>query len=306
MRKLFFIAAATFAASFSNVASASLQVFACEPEWAALTQELAGKNVDIYTATGPLADPHQVQARPSLLAHFRSADLSVCTGAELEIGWFPVLLSNGANPRVQPGKPGLFEAYNDVKMLEVPSKLDRAEGDIHPYGNPHIQTDPRNIAKIAPDLAQRLEELDPAHADDYKKRAADFAQRWTAAIAKWEAQAKPLQGISVISHHKSWIYLYDWLGIKEVATLEPKPGLPPSAGHLQELVDVLKRQPARMIVRSAYEDSKASEFLSERSGLPAVELPFTVGADGADDLFKLFQVTVDRLLAALKTGPSAK
>ena len=306
MRKLFFVAAAIVAASLPDIASASLKVFACEPEWAALTQELAGKDVDIYTATTALQDPHQVQARPSLLARFRSADLAVCTGAELEIGWFPVLLSNGANPRIQPGKPGLFDASNYVQMLEVPSKLDRAEGDIHPYGNPHIQTDPRNIAKVAPALAQRLGELDPAHAEDYKKRAADFQQRWTAAIAKWETQAKPLQSVSVISHHKSWIYLYDWLGIKEVATLEPKPGLPPSAGHLQELVDVLKRQPARMIVRSAYEDSKASEFLSERSGLPAVELPFTVGADGADDLFKLYQISIDRLLAALKTGSLAK
>src|SRR5438445_12502686 len=121
MRKLFLVAAAIFATSFTNVAVASLKVFACEPEWAALVQELAGKDVDVYTATGPLQDPHQVQARPSLLAHFRSADLAVCTGAELEIGWFPVLLSNGANPRVQPGKPGLFDASNYVRMLEVPS-----------------------------------------------------------------------------------------------------------------------------------------------------------------------------------------
>lgn len=303
MTKKLLVAAAMCAAMLPSVANA-IDVFACEPEWAALVKEIAGKNADIYTATTALQDPHQVQARPSLLAHYRSADLAVCSGAELEIGWFPVLLSNGGNPRIQPGKPGLFEAYNFVPMLEVPSKLDRAEGDIHPYGNPHIQTDPRNIAKVIAPLAQRLAELDPKHADEYKSRATDFDKRWTDAIAKWGEQAKPLNGVAVISHHKSWVYLYDWLGMKEIGQLEPKPGLPPSAAHLEELLDVVKRQPVKMIVRSAYEDSKASEFLAGRSGLPAVELPFTVGADGADDLFKLYQITIDRLLDALKKGKS--
>jgi zinc/manganese transport system substrate-binding protein len=278
----------------------AIEVFACEPEWAALVKEIAGKEADVYMATTAMQDPHQVQARPSLLAHYRSADLAVCTGAELEIGWFPVLLSTGGNPRLQPGKPGLFEAFLHVKMLEVPAKFDRAEGDIHPYGNPHIQTDPRNIAKVIGPLTQRLAELDPKHAEEYRKRSADFEQRWNDAIVKWTAAARPLSGVPVISHHKSWVYLYDWLGIREVAQLEPKPGLPPRASHLQALLDVLKREPARMIVRSAYEDAKASEFLAERAGLPAIELPFTVGADGADDLFKLYQVTVDRLLGALK------
>jgi zinc/manganese transport system substrate-binding protein len=283
-------------------AAAALNVFACEPEWAALVKEIAGKDADVYTATTAMQDPHQVQARPSLLAHYRSADLAVCTGAELEIGWFPVLMSNGANPRIQPGKPGLFEAFQFVKMLEVPAHFDRAEGDIHPYGNPHVQTDPRNIGKVIAPLGQRLAELDAKHADEYRSRAADFDKRWNDAIAKWSEQAKPLGGVTVISHHKSWVYLYDWLGMKEIATLEPKPGLPPSAAHLEELLDIVKRQPVKMIVRSAYEDAKASEFLSERASIPAIELPFTVGADGADDLFKLYQVTIDRMLDALKKG----
>src|SRR5436190_14437982 len=137
MRKQFFVAAAICAAFVPSLASA-IDVFACEPEWAALVKEIAGKEADIYTATTAMQDPHQVQARPSLLAHYRSADLAVCTGAELEIGWFPVLLSNGGNSRLQPGRPGLFDAFNYVHMLEVPDKLDRAMGDIHPYGNPHI------------------------------------------------------------------------------------------------------------------------------------------------------------------------
>lgn len=302
MRNSFLVATALAATLLTTGADAALKVFACEPEWAALTQELGGKDVEVYAATTALQDPHQVQARPSLLARFRSADLAVCTGAELELGWFPVLIQSGGNPRIYPGKPGLFEASQQVQMIEVPTTLDRAQGDIHPFGNPHIQTDPRNIGRIAPALAQRMAELDPAQAEAYQARAADFTRRWTAAIARWETQAKPLQGIPVISQHRSWIYMYEWLGIKEVAALEPKPGLPPSAAHLQELLEGIKRKPASMIVYAAYQDSKAAEFFSSRSGLPKVELPFTVGADGADDLFTLYQVTIDRLLAAMQTG----
>ncbi len=294
MRKFTFMAAALFAGQ-----AQALQVFTCEPEWAALVQEITGKDAEVYSATTAMQDPHQVQARPSLLAHFRTADLAVCTGAELELAWFPVLLSNGANPRIQPGKPGMFEAFTYVRMLEVPARLDRADGDLHPYGNPHINTDPRNIAKVIPPLTQRLAELDPKRAETYRKRSADFEQRFDAAVRKWTEAAKPLSGVAVVSHHKSWVYLYDWLGIREVGNLEPKPGLPPSASHLQDLLALLKREPVRMIVRSSYEDAKASEFLAGRTGLPAIELPFSVGADGAADLFALYQAMVDRLLGAL-------
>ncbi|GAC1629701.1 MAG: zinc ABC transporter substrate-binding protein [Nevskia sp.] len=302
MRKLLSMAALLAALlPLAPASAASLKVFACEPEWAALTQELGGSNVEIYSATTPLQDPHQVQARPSLIARFRGADLAVCTGAELEIGWFPILFQNGANPRIQPGKPGLFEAYSYITMLEVPTKLDRAEGDIHPYGNPHIQTDPRNIAKIAPALSARLAEIDPAHAADYKTRGEDFGKRWTAAIAKWEQQAAPLKGIPVLSQHKSWGYLYDWLGIRETGTLEPKPGIPPSPAHLQELIDLQKRQPAKLVVYAAYQDSKAADFLAQKIGIPAVKLPFTVAAtEDSGDLFKLFDATIAQLLKATR------
>ena len=300
MRRILSVAA-LIAACFSMApASAALKVFACEPEWAALTQELGGKNVDVYAATTALQDPHQVQARPSLIARFRSADLAVCTGAELEIGWFPLLFQNGANPRIQPGKLGLFEAYNYVTMLEVPTHLDRSEGDIHPYGNPHLQTDPHNIARIAVALTKRLAELDRDNAADYTARGQDFQQRWTLAIAKWEAQAAPLKGVAALSQHKSWNYLYDWLGIHETGTLEPKPGIPPSAAHLEDLIDLQKRTPAKLIVYAAYQDSKAADFLAQKAGIPAVKLPFTVGAtDDSGDLFKLFDATIARLLAGL-------
>jgi zinc/manganese transport system substrate-binding protein len=280
-------------------AQAALHVFACEPEWGALAQELGGNLVDISVATNALQDPHQIQAKPSLIARTRNADLVACTGAELEIGWLPVLLQQSGNAKVQPGQPGNFAAADYVRKLEVPSQVDRSQGDVHAAGNPHIQTDPRNIALVATALGARLQQLDPAHAAEYAKLQSSFAQRWQQAILRWTAQAAPLKGAPVVSQHKAFVYLYDWLGMREVAVLEPKPGVEPTASHLQEVLASLKSTPAKMVLYSAYQDPRPSEWLSEHAGIPAVKIPFTVGGtEGAKDLFGLFDDTVARLLAA--------
>jgi zinc/manganese transport system substrate-binding protein len=281
-------------------AAADLRVFACESEWGALVQELAGDHADVYVATSALQDVHKIQPRPSLIAKYRRADLVVCTGADLEIGWLPALAQKGNNPKVMPGSAGYFEASRHVQMLDVPATLDRAQGDVHPYGNPHIQTDPRNIARVAGPLADKLAELDPDNAADYARRHEDFMRRWNAAMAKWTAEAAPLKGAPVVSAHKAWTYLYDWLGMHEVAALEPKPGIPPSGAHLEKLLHLVKEQPVKMIVYAAYQDPRPVEWMTGRSGLPAAELPFSPGgAKGADDLFGTFDVTVRQLLAGL-------
>lgn len=281
-------------------AAAALQVFSCEPEWQSLAQELGGDRLEIYSATTAFQDPHHIEARPSLIAKARRADLVVCTGAELETGWLPQVLRQSGNRRVQPGMPGYFEAASAVTMKEVPTRVDRAEGDVHAAGNPHIQSDPRNIALVAAVLAQRLTELDPAHAADYRARHADFARRWQAATQRWTEQGARLRDVPVVFHHRSWVYLADWLGLRTVGLLEPKPGVPPSVAHLDELLTGLRAQPARMVVRAAYEDDRADRWLAERAHIPAVTLPYTVGgADGANDLFGLFDVTLARLTEAV-------
>jgi zinc/manganese transport system substrate-binding protein len=280
-------------------AHAALRVLACEPEWAALTTELGGNLVDVSSATSAQQDPHQIQAKPSLIARARNADLVVCTGAELEIGWLPVLLQQSGNAKVQAGQPGNFAAADVVRKLDVPTQLDRSQGDVHAGGNPHIQTDPRNIALVAKALGERLQQVDPGHAAQYAQQVASFSQRWQQAMARWTAQAAPLRGQAVVSQHKAFVYLYDWLGLKEVAVLEPKPGVEPTASHLQSVVSTLKTTPARMVLYAAYQDPRPSEWLSKSAGVPAVKIPFTVGGtDGAKDLFGLFDDTVARLLAA--------
>lgn len=282
-------------------AMAGVNLFATVPEWAALAREIGGDQVTVFTATQALQDPHHVEARPSLIARLRSADLVLATGAELEVGWLPLALRESGNGKVQPGQPGYFEAAGFVRMLEVPGRLDRADGDVHAAGNPHIQTDPRNILKVGEALAKRLGELDNTHAPTYAAGYRAFAERWRTAITRWETAAAPLRGQPVVSQHKAWPYLFDWLGLKEVATLEPKPGVEPSAAYLGNLQARLAGNPPRFVIRTAYNSPRPAEWFSRETKVPVVVLPFTVGGnDQAKDLFGLFDDTVARLLKALK------
>jgi len=301
MRRILFALATCAIAAFPPLASAALNVFATVPEWGALAEALGGDKVKVYTATNALQDPHHVEARPSLIARARSADLVVSTGAELEVGWLPLVLQQAGNSKVQAGSPGYFEATSVVTMLGRPARLDRAEGDVHPFGDPHIQTDPRNIARVAAALAARLAQVDPANAATYQARHKQFSERWTAAIVRWEQQAAPLKGVPVVVQHKAFTYLIAWLGMREVAALEPKPGIEPTTAHLANVLDTLQREPAKTVLRAAYQSDRASQWIAERAKIKAVVLPFTVGGtEGARDLFGLFDDTIRRLLEGAK------
>jgi zinc/manganese transport system substrate-binding protein len=280
-------------------AHAALNVFACEPEWAALAKEIGGDDVRVYAATTALQDPHRIEARPSLIAQMRRANLVVCTGADLETGWLPVLLQNANNAAVQPGRPGYFEAARFVPLLEKPARLDRADGDVHAAGNPHLHTDPRNILRVAEALAARLAEVDPANAAAHRARGQAFATRWQAAITRWETRAASLKNLPVAVQHKSFSYLLAWLGLREVAVLEPKPGVEPSVGHLARVAARLQTTPAKMVLRAAYQSPRPADWLAKRTGIPALALPYSVGGnDRAQDLFGLFDDTLDQLLKA--------
>ena len=282
-------------------AHAALKVLATTADWGALVKEIGGDQVNVYVATSALQDVHRVDAKPSLVARARTADLIVATGAELEIGWLPVLIQESGNSRIQPGSPGYFEAASVLSLLEKPERFDRSLGDIHPQGNPHVQLDPHNIARVAKALTERLSQLDGPHAQDYQQRAKDFDTRWQAAIQRWESQAAPLKGTPVVVMHRDQTYLCQWLGLQQVAAIEPKPGMPPTAGYLGQLVTKLTATPPRVIMLNAYNDPKAGKWLSERVHAPVVVLPFSVGGTPeAKDLFGLFDDTINRLLAVLK------
>lgn len=293
--------AALFLAVLAFPAAAAINVFATVPEWAALAREVGGDRVNVFSATNALQDPHRIEARPSLIARARSSQLVVATGAELEIGWLPMVLREAGNAAIQPGQPGYFEAATAVRLLEVPVRLDRADGDVHPGGNPHLQLDPRNILKVADALAARLALVDPAGSAVYKANLARFADKWKAALVRWEQAAAPLRGAPVWVQHRAFPYLSDWLGLKELGALEPKPGVEPGSTQLAGILERQKATPARMILRPAYTRPTASDWLAERAHIPVVVLPFTVGGSAeANDIFGLFDDTVRRLLAALK------
>ncbi len=281
-------------------AHAALQVFACEPEWAALIDELAADKANVYRATTAHQDVHRIQARPSLIAQVRKADLVICTGAELEAGWLPLLLRRAANPKVQPDQAGYFMAAEQVERLDIHASVDRSMGDVHVAGNPHIHLDPYRMVTIAQALTERLVELDPGHTAFYHLQHQQFSKRWRRAIKEWQQQALPLQRQTVVVHHKDWRYLLNWLGMTAVASLEPKPGIPPNASHLARLNQQMEIAPAAMILRTSYQSARPSQWLSNKSGIPAIVLPYTVGGgDGAQDLFSLYDDTLQRLLSAV-------
>lgn len=280
---------------------AAVNVFATVPEWAALVREIGGDRVSVYSATTAFQDPHRIEAKPSLLAQARRAQLVVAAGADLEVGWLPLVLRDSGNAAIQPGRPGYFEAAAVVNRLEVPAVIDRAHGDVHAAGNPHTHLDPRNVLKVGEALAARLGEIDAANAAAYQAGFKAFVGRWQAATARWEKDAAPLRGVPVLVHHSSFAYLAHWLGLREVGTLEPKPGIEPTSAHLSGLVARQQAAPARMVLRAAYQQDGPSLWIAGKTGMPAVLLPYTVGGTPeAADLFGLFDDTVQRLLKGLK------
>ena len=285
----------------ASLAHADLRVFATVPEWGALTEALGGDKVKVYTATTGLQDPHRIQARPSLIANARNANLLVATGAGLEAGWLPLTLRESNNPAIQGGQPGYFEASAYVRMLNVPPVVDRTMGDVHAEGNPHIQTDPRNLLPIARALSARMAQLDPENAAYYRARGEQFQKDWQANLARWQKEAAPLRGVKVWVQHDGYPYMNQWLALNQVGVLEPRPGIEASSKQLADLLIRQQTLQGRMIIASAYMNDAPAKWFSEKAGIPEVVLPFTVGGnDHARSLSGLYDETLARLLAALK------
>lgn len=301
MNKILVQGALVLLSLLSLPACASLNIFATVPEWGALAKEIGGDQVHVYTATTAFQDPHRIEAKPSLLAQARRANLLIAVGADLEIGWLPLVLRDSGNSAIQTGRPGYFEAATFVSRLEVPGVIDRSQGDVHAAGNPHIHLDPRNILKVAEALSARMAELDAANATIYQAGFKNFAGKWQVAMSRWEKEAVPLRGVSVLVHHAAFVYLNHWLGMKEVGSLEPKPGVEPSSGHLTALLARQQTMPARLVLRTAYQQDGPSLWMAGKAAIPAVLLPYTVGGTPeAKDLFGLFDDTLQRLLKALR------
>jgi zinc/manganese transport system substrate-binding protein len=270
-------------------------VFACEPEWAALTRVMLPE-ARVYVATHSSQDPHHIEARPALIAQLRQADLAVCTGASLEAGWLPMLLQRSGNARVQ---DVLFASDHVIMIDPQPGAIGTPwAGDVHAEGNPHVHLDPRNLLLVANALANRLQEQIPAQKAAIEHRRAAFEMRWKSQIALWQQRALPLRGRQVAAQHTTFGYLWDWLGIKQTADLEPKPGMAPTPGHLQRLLAGLQAKPPMAVVVAGYQDARPGKWLTGQlgGGVPLLVLPATLAEDAdAEGLLRW----MDSLLSSL-------
>ena len=301
LKTLSLLAASLVLTLTTSAAHADLKIFATVPEWGALAETLGGDKVQVYTATTGLQDPHRIQARPSLIAKARNANLLIATGAGLEVGWLPMVQREASNAGIMPGQPGFIEAANYVRMLDVPTVVDRTMGDVHAEGNPHIQTDPRNLLPIARAVSARMGQLDPDNAAYYQNKLEAFNQSWQTNLQRWQKQGVPLRGMKVWYQHDGYPYMNAWLGLSQVGVLEPRPGVEPSSRQLAEILQRQQSAQGRMVIASAYTNDAPSRWLGEKANIPVVVLPFTVGGnEQAKTLTALYDDTLQRLLAALK------
>lgn len=283
--------------------AAALNIFACEAEWAALARVLA-PDARIVSATHARQDPHHIEARPALISSLRRADLAICTGASLEAGWLPMLQQRSGNAAVQNGREGMFDASRSVQLIDVHEHVDRSMGDVHAEGNPHFHLDPRRLAQVGAALAERLARIDPANAQAYRSRHAAWSAQWAQHITAWEQKAQPLAGRAVVAQHSTYAYLWEWLRLRQVADLEPKPGLPPTLAHLQRVLAQVRNEPPIAVVQTLYQDPQAGQWLVSRVPVPLLTLPSTVTPDGAaQELRGLFDTLIDSLIGALKETP---
>lgn len=253
---------------------AKVAVIATVPDLGALAKEVGGDDVSVNTLARSTQDPHFVDARPNLVLELSNADLLILNGIELESGWLPPLLTSSRNARIQPGQPGYLDASALITPKDVPQgKIDRSMGDIHPGGNPHYTLDPRNSVKVARGIAERLSALDPEKASAYAARLKAFETALNAKLEQWGAALAPFKGTDVVTYHKSWVYFVDWAGFDQVAFVEPKPGLPPSVGHVAKVLGVIKKNKVPLILQEQWYPASSSEQLARLSGATLLRVP---------------------------------
>jgi zinc/manganese transport system substrate-binding protein len=284
----------TIVFALAGAARARLEVVTTIPDFGAIAVEVGGPHVRVTALVKPTQDPHFVDARPSLMVDLNRADLLLVTGMELESGWLPPLMTGSRNPEIQRGADGYLDCSTLIKPMDVRTP-DRAKGDIHPGGNPHYWTDPRNGLAIARGIARRLIELDAAHEKDYRRRLQGFVDRLQARMAEWEKRLSPYRGTRVVVYHESWVYFLDWAGFVQAGALEPKPGIPPRPSHVATLIQRVRGQNVRYVIQESFYPTNLSKIFAKKSGATLKVLPTMVGAGGTHTYFDV----IERLVEAL-------
>jgi zinc/manganese transport system substrate-binding protein len=292
---------------FVNSAWAELKVVTTIPDLAAITQEIGGNKVKVQSIAKGYQDPHFLEAKPSYMVQLNQADLLIYSGLQLEIGWLPLLIQGARNPAINLGAKGNLDTSSVIQVLEVPtSEVDRSMGDVHPEGNPHYFLDPRNGILVGREILNRLKLLSPKDSAYFENNFNGFRDRLTAQIADWEKRMAPFKGAQVVSYHKLFEYLMNWLGFSAIGYIEDRPGIPPTAKHLASIVDLMKEKGTKIILNGNYVDSKIAQLVADKSGAKLVILPASVGGEeGIDTYSKLFEQIVSKLEKEFKQLPTS-
>lgn len=304
MKKLKGLLIAVLFGTLAAPAFADLKVAASLTDLASVAEAVGGKHVTAFSLCKGYEDPHFVPAKPSLMKAIQDADVFVSVGLELDGGWLPLVLPGSRNPKIQAGAPGFVDASEGVEVLEKPTgTVSRAEGDVHPLGNPHYYLDPKNLEVVANHLSKVFSDLDPANAADYAANAKAFKAKMEKALAGWQKQLRPYKGKFVVTFHKNFPYFLDRFGLKLFGTVEPKPGIPPNPRYLAETSDAMLKAGVKVVLYQPYYDADASKELAKKAGGTAYEIPTEVGGtQKAKDVFAKFDVIVSTLAEALAGG----
>ncbi len=284
-----------------HLVHAKLNIVTTTSDLASLAKEVAGDLADVTSIARGDQDPHFLEAKPSFVALLNRADVLIDVGLELEVGWLPVLTDQARNSKIMSGQPGRITATEGIRILEIPTgPVDRSMGDVHPHGNPHYCLDPRNGLIIAHSIMERLQSIDPPHAAVYRKNFDDFSSRFKSKMVAWQGGAQKLKGVLVVAHHRSFSYLFNWLGMELFDVIEPKPGIPPPPAHIVDLIQKIPTAHVKMILAENYYDPKPANELSKKTGVPVLHLPASVGGDkGINSYFDLFDSMLQQMTGAL-------
>src|SRR5512138_2580908 len=302
LRSLALLVAGATAIASPLRAAAAVKVVATVPGLAALAREVGGDKVEVESLSRGTQDPHFVDANPMLAVKLRNADLLVDVGLDLEIGWLPPLVNQSRNAQIQPGGKRRLTAASVIQVMDVPTgPVSRAQGDLHPGGNPHFLTDPRRAGQVAAAIAGKLQEIDARNAAYFAQRNPEFQQRLRDADARWQAKLALVKGRKVFTRHRTMTYFFDWSGVVSDGELEPRPGVPPAPAHLADLVGVAKRDGVKAILVEDYYDTQSAQVVVRYSGAKVVQIPGDVGGEpGIDGYEKYMDVIVNRVVGALQ------
>ena len=295
MKKFIIFLGLLLVLSFTTVSYGQIKVVVTYPYIGDLTQKIGGDKVEVLVLGKGTEDPHFIVPKPSFIAKLRGADLVIINGAGLEIGFIPILIQQANNPRIQTSK-GFLDLSQHVNLIEVPTNVSRSEGDIHPEGNPHFALDPHNIPILAGAIKEKLCDLDAKNRQEYEKRFSEFKRQWDGKMKEWDHKLSVVKGKRVIQYHQLFNYFLVTYHLSLAGTIEPKPGIPPTARHIEELIETAKAQKVDFILQDVYHEKRSAQFVAEKTGAKYVLFPHDIGAvPEVKDLFSLFEDIVRRL-----------